>query len=483
MRVYVLYFAILVLFGVGFREWFLSFCGLVVLSAFMGHQDMPTKMMGVPGLNPWNVLLAVVLFHWLTQRRAEGLRWDLKGWPAAILIAYVLMVVIGCVRAALDIDSFPRHVRYATMQGLLIDELFNPLRYMIPALLLYDGCRSRRRAKMAIAAIVLMGVCYALLVDRCIPVGTLLGTESVLRSRNRIQREIGLHANDMAFVLVFLFWGLVASCQLLRGVWPKLAGVAGMGVIGLAVALCKSRGGYVGFVVVGAAILALRRPLLLVPLVMVIAIAPMALPGLAARAGMGFGGETRAGETATDWDAVMAGRPTMWLIASGQVFQNPLWGYGRYIMLRDRQFYESVLQNEDRVPEHPHNAYLEVLLDYGAIGLAVTLAVFLGILKVSFGQMRRYTDPLVRTIGTIAFAAALDNLVVGISSRALLPRPSAMAMWCAFALCLRLWMQERRQPAPAVAYRAPSPAMAGAGQVVSARPAARPPAAASALSR
>ncbi len=452
MRVYVLYFAILVLFGIGFRDWFLSFCGLVVLSAFMGHQDMPTNMMGVPGLNPWNILLAIVLCHWLAQRRREGLSWDLKGWPAALLLVYVLMVIVGFARAALDIDSFPPDVQYATMQGLLIDELVNPLRYMVPALLLYDGCRDRTRAGLAIVSVVLMGACYAVLVIKCIPMGTLLGTESVLQSRGRIQREIGLHANDMAFVLVFMFWALVASWQLLRGLWPKLLSVTGMAVIGLAVALCKSRGGYIGFIVVGTVVVALRKPILVVPLIAAMAITPMVLPGLAARMAAGFEEQTADGATDVNWDDVTAGRLTnLWPVAVDFISREPVLGYGRYAILRCRGFYEQVEANEGGVPDHPHNAYLEVLLDYGAVGLVVTLGMFLGIMRISFSQMRRYADPLVCVIGTIAFTAALDNLVIGISSRALLPRPSAMAMWCAFALSLRVWREERRLAVGAMA--------------------------------
>jgi len=182
MRIYLLYSVIVILLGIGFVDWFLPMCGLIVLCAFMERHDMPSNIMGIAGANPWNLLLIIVLCHWWIGRCSEGLRWDLRGWPLLVLTGYIMMLVVGFARAALDIDAFPvgsmttgsaRHADY-TIMGLLIDEVGNPLRYLIPGLILYDGCRSRSRTRMAIMAIVLMGLCYAVFVVKYIPLGVIL---------------------------------------------------------------------------------------------------------------------------------------------------------------------------------------------------------------------------------------------------------------------------------------------------------------------
>ena len=49
------------------------------------------------------------------------------------------------------------------------DEMINPLKLMIPGLLLFDGCRTRRRLLMGLLCILLLGVGYALQVIKYIP--------------------------------------------------------------------------------------------------------------------------------------------------------------------------------------------------------------------------------------------------------------------------------------------------------------------------
>ncbi len=453
MRVYFLWLAIVILFGTGFRHWFYPFCGLVILSAFMQRHDMPTNIMGITGANPWNILLAIVFFHWFLQRVAEGRRWDLGGWPLFILAAYMFMIFVGFVRAVVDIESFApnsmstgnvRRVNY-TVLGLFVDELVNPVRYLLPAFLLYDGCRTRTQVKYAIAAIVAMGFSYAVFVVKYIPLGTLLGTDYVLKSRNRIDREIGLHANDMAYVLVFVFWATVACWPLIKKWSYRVTALGVLTVLALGTALCQSRAGFLTFIAIGGVLAALRKPILVPVFIIGIMIIPIAMPGIADRMGMGFGQNDGTGESGADWDEITAGRLTnLWPVAIEYIAKSPVLGYGRYAMLRDRHLFHDILEAEGSVPTHPHNAYLEVLLDYGGIGLAVVLTLFSSLLYIAFKQMRDQDDVLCRVVGTIAFIAGFQNMVIGMSSRALLPRPSAMSMWCAFAISVRFWMERKK---------------------------------------
>jgi hypothetical protein len=43
------------------KDWYKSLCALVLLMAVEEHPDMPKTMLGIQGLNPWNLLLAVVV--------------------------------------------------------------------------------------------------------------------------------------------------------------------------------------------------------------------------------------------------------------------------------------------------------------------------------------------------------------------------------------------------------------------------------------
>ncbi len=37
------------------RDWFKALCGLIVMMAVVEHPDMPNSLLGVQGLNPWNI--------------------------------------------------------------------------------------------------------------------------------------------------------------------------------------------------------------------------------------------------------------------------------------------------------------------------------------------------------------------------------------------------------------------------------------------
>ena len=57
--------AILFLAAYAWRDWYKVLCALIVMMAFVEHPDMPKEMFGIPGMNPWNVLLLAVLASWL----------------------------------------------------------------------------------------------------------------------------------------------------------------------------------------------------------------------------------------------------------------------------------------------------------------------------------------------------------------------------------------------------------------------------------
>ncbi|MGE3182087.1 MAG: O-antigen ligase domain-containing protein, partial [Phycisphaerae bacterium] len=53
------------------RDRFLALCGLILLSVLSQHPDMPTNIMGIPGLNPWNICFFVIVLSWFTQSHVQ----------------------------------------------------------------------------------------------------------------------------------------------------------------------------------------------------------------------------------------------------------------------------------------------------------------------------------------------------------------------------------------------------------------------------
>ena len=40
------------------KDWFKSLCGLILLIGIIQHPDMPRNVLGIQGLNPWNLILS-----------------------------------------------------------------------------------------------------------------------------------------------------------------------------------------------------------------------------------------------------------------------------------------------------------------------------------------------------------------------------------------------------------------------------------------
>jgi hypothetical protein len=82
------------------KDWYVALCGLIALMAVVEHPDMPKTLFGVQGLNPWNLLLLVVVAAWLGSRRRERLVWDMPRSVNVLLLAYLGVVLVGFFRRA-----------------------------------------------------------------------------------------------------------------------------------------------------------------------------------------------------------------------------------------------------------------------------------------------------------------------------------------------------------------------------------------------
>ncbi|HEX5633875.1 MAG TPA: hypothetical protein VFX50_11640, partial [Gemmatimonadales bacterium] len=71
------------------KDWYKSLCALILLMAVVEHPDMPKSILGIQGLNPWNLLLLVVVAAWLKGRRDEHLTWDLPRHITVLLVLYL----------------------------------------------------------------------------------------------------------------------------------------------------------------------------------------------------------------------------------------------------------------------------------------------------------------------------------------------------------------------------------------------------------
>src|SRR6185437_412570 len=93
----------------------------------------------------------------------------------------------------------------------------------------------------------------------------------------------------------------------------------------------------------------------------------------------------------------------------------------------------------------PHEAYFEMMLDAGVIGLALVLPIYLLCLKRSAGLFLDKTDMLYETAGAMGLALLLALLIASFGAQTLYPREGVVGMWAALGMAFRISVDRARQ--------------------------------------
>lgn len=442
-----------------FRDWYKSLCGLILLMAVIEHPDMPKSIMGIQGLNPWNLLLVIVVVAWFLQRENEGLTWDMPRKVTVLLILYFLVVLTSFGRMMADhvsVDelAFAMQGEIPSAAALVSEHLVNSFKWVVPALLLFDGCRNPERFLLGIFCV--MGVYFllSLQVIKWMPIQSVLSGEGLTeRSLKILLNEVGYHRVNLSMMLAGASWAVFSSRYLVQTGSIRAVLLAASLVVVFAQALSGGRTGYGAWVMIGLfmGIFRWRRYLLLVPFVVIAVV--FFVPGVYERMTQGFSSEAydenpRLHDGGIEIDGVdlytvTAGRNVAWPYVIEKIEESPFVGYGRLAMTRTgiagflwREFGESF--------PHPHNAYLELMLDNGLFGAIPVLLFYLTILKYSISLFRDSRSPVFVAAGGAAFALVAALLIASIGSQTFYPREGAVGMWCCISLMLRVHLQRSR---------------------------------------
>ena len=442
LTLYVLGFSIF-----AFRDWFKSLCALILLMAVIEHPDMPKSVLGVQGLNPWNVLLMAVLAGWLLNRRREGLRFDPPIHASVLVLLYfgVLMVSFG--RMILD-PWGPVEGLWEPLSYYWSNHLLNAMKWPIPALLLYDGARTRGRQALATFTIVGLYFLLAVQVIKWMPPEfALSGGDLSRRALKIVHNEIGYSRVSMSMLLAGGSWALLATLPLVSRWWHKAAIVLGFLAMCYAQALTGGRMGFVAWAVVGlvTGIVRYRRYLLLAPLAPLLIV--QLAPGAMERFLVGFNRDADMEEESVDLDEVTSGRTVAWPLVIEMIGRSPWVGWGEEAMIRTGLTAEL---GAEGFP-HPHNAYLELLLDTGWIGFLLVIPFYLVTLFHALRLFLSRHPPWVAGAG-VAVSLMIAFLVAGFGSHSFYPRANTFGMWASIGLVYRLSRERARSRATRRAY-------------------------------
>lgn len=449
IRLSLLYLFVGTLSVVAFRDWFIALCGLILLTVLQQHPDMPSQMFGITGLNPWNAcFLAVVCGFFLQRTHQQSAPAPTSPTFRLLLWTYVVMIAVSALIAMVDAGSVKSGRQGSDVRlWLLIDGAINPLKYLAVGVLVYHGVTTRRRATIALLVGVGSALCYSLLMWKSMKLGVL--TVDFAGARRVTEKLIGLYANDLGLTLAYAIWaGAFAALALARR-WQRFAWwlvTAGA----LPCFLClKSRAGFLAFAAAGMALGIVRWRFLLALLPATALTALVLNQSLAERVFTGLGDEVQ-----TDWNEVSAGRMTnLWPPVIEQITHSPLFGHARYAILRTA-CHDEVLLREGVTPNHPHSAYLEILLDTGLFGLAVCLSLMGMLGWAAIRLARKHDDPLLTALGTAAFAGVVAWLAAGIAGYSFYPSQTSVPYLCVWGVTMRAyWMMRLRESGAPIVQR------------------------------
>jgi O-antigen ligase len=401
---------------------------LLVMMPVEGSYLFPHNMLNVTGLNPFNVVLFATLVSYFVRGK------DLARFvPKPLFWLYLVPVAIAGFLGTRHVDDIYPYfyeievIHFTDAFGYLRDVLLKPM-FMVAASLLIGAAvaQAKKVESFLVPIIVAVWAMSLMLIGYVATAGLSLG-ELALTTQRALLSVLGMHANDLgrlyavAYALLLFTWGETKDVRL------KTVLVATMGALTLALLFTFSRGAFVGWILVNVLFLVWKfnaRTAAIAVLAAGIGLAVM--PGaVVSRMSLGLIG-------GTDVNEVSAGRiDEIWIPLMPEVLKSPPWGNGL-----DATMWANALWAETMLPvTHPHNAYIQAILDMGLIGLGLLLAFYWHVYRKlrSLGS-NAYLSPTMRGFYQGAVAGLLCFIVTGFAGSSLRATPEFAFLWIAIGM-------------------------------------------------
>ena len=469
IRYSLLVFAMLAIAIMAQKNWFRALCYMLPLLAVLERPDMPRQMLGIPGFNPFNILLGIIMVAWFVQKRFDGSHWTASKGATRLFIAYMIVIGVSTVRAFLDIDAMAysqvlaNREEVVTKSSFIMDNVINSIKWMIPGLLISVGAKTEERVRMAAIGLLLTGALLsAQVISKMLP-GLIGADDLASRALRVLDRDLGYHRVNLAAITASAAWAFLAAKPILN---TRFRGVIAVGGFGLCTIAMIATGGRMGMLAWIAAALVFgflrwRKLLVVVPIVSILAV--LVIPGLQDRVLQGFGGsdddrneeqiQRRAAmgaidESGRDRYSITSGRIVVWPMVFEKAMEKPFFGHGQIAM--QRTGIVSRLRTELNITSfgHPHNAYLQLFIDTGLVGVIIVGMFYWLLFRNSVRAFRAPESQTQYVIASIVIAFFVVNLAASLGSQSFYPKQGATLFWIAIGLALA-WFTKQETPTPA----------------------------------
>jgi hypothetical protein len=401
---------------------------LLVMLPVEGSYLFPHSVFGVTGLNPLNLVLAATLFSYLIRG------YSLKNFlPKQLGWFFIVPIVIAGLIGSRHVDEVHPYfyeieiIHFTDALGYLRDVLLKPMLTVVAALVIAQAVqKSKKVENFLVPLIVSVWVMSVMAIGYVVAEGISIGELALTTSRTFFS-ALGMHANDLgrlyavAYALLLFTWGETKDVRL------KSMLFATMALLTFALMLTFSRGAFVGWVMVNVLFLVWKFNARTVGLAVLaggigVAFMPGAVIGRMSLGLVGGG----------DVNEFSAGRvEEIWLPLLPELFKSPIWGNGL-----DSTMWAKALWAEMMLPvTHPHNAYMQAILDMGLLGMGLLLAYYWHVYRTcrDLGSNANLS-PTMRGFYQGAVAGLLCFIVTGFAGSSLRPTPEFAFLWIAIGM-------------------------------------------------
>jgi O-antigen ligase len=400
---------------------------LIVVLPLSQTNFFPHSMFGVPALNPFNILVLATLVSYALRGRLGALA------PPKLVWLYAVPILIAGLIGMPNVEKiypgfFERgSLSFTNAFGYFRDFAVRPLLIVAVAMLVGAATARAQRPERFIGAIVLSVWIIALIEFAVIiGAGVRLGTLASASARGaEYFDEFGLHPNDLgrlfavAFAVLIFVWWETKSAAL------KTVLFATLGVATMALVLTFSRGGFLGCLVACALFLLWKFNAKTLGLALIAGILALVLAPEPVWNRITYGFEE-------DANAISAGRiEGIWAPLLPTIWNSPIWGNG----IASTTWSDPMLNGAMLMVGHPHNAYLEAVLDMGFVGLGLLLAFYWHVWK-GFRALgsNAYLSPEMRALFQGGAAALIVLAVTAFTGSSLRPEVEFGYLWLAIGM-------------------------------------------------
>ncbi len=393
---------------------------LIFLIPWAESRQMPGQMFGIVGLNPINVLFLMIVGTVIFEKRKLTSR---SRFNCAIGI-FVSLLFISMFRGIANV-SF----QHITFSYYFLNIFLKPLQIILSGIMVFYILREPKQVFHFLRAIKLSGA--------------LLGVWVLLRSGHSVEtiwamtRTLSIHKNAISFIFLTLLSMNLATMDY-GDKAEKFANRVLSIIYILVVMFTFSRQGYVSCVLVlffFSVQKGFKRVMLFI--IGLVLFWSFFMP-FSVKQRIYTGTETgeKMGVKAHLTGDVSAGRNETWAASMPVVWEHPLFGQGRLA------YAKSVRAGREYLPSHPHNAYIQCMLDNGMVGLIIIVGFYVFLMMKSWFLYKRSKSKFARAYG-FGFALTMGVfLLQGYTGFRFYPYEESYFVW--FYLGGLMWVYENQ---------------------------------------